>query len=263
MATIVEMEQFRRANARIAEMARRDLKSFVGSLDLTRPELARDALIEFVPILTREYGDIAASTAVEWFDELRAAEDVPGVFRAVASHAVPDAQAAASVRWSAQHLFTDAPSEVLKPLEGAVVNMVLAPSRATIIEMTRRDPRGQGWHRNARPTACDFCIMLAGRGGIYRSEKSASFAAHDGRCYCTASPSWDASAPEVPSRAYEASQRMQKVRNRAADSSNPKEQARAKRVLETHRARTRTWLEESKSDLDAYRSDLARELKSA
>ncbi|MDN6565927.1 MAG: hypothetical protein L0K65_02605 [Actinomyces sp.] len=260
MASLVQMEEFRRANERVAELARRDLEAFFGTLDLTRPELARDTLLEFVPVLTAQYGDLAASVAAEWFDELRAAAKVPGRFRAVGAAAVPAAQAEASVRWAASHLFTEAPSGILAPLAGAVVKMVMEPSRNTVIDMSARDTRSVGWHRNARPTACDFCIMLAGRGGVYKSEKSASFAAHDGRCYCTASPSWDANAPEVPTRCYEASERMQKVRNRAADPSDPKKQAKAQRVLDNHRSNVNSWLKDMKPELDDYRAELTQAL---
>lgn len=259
MASLVQMEEFRRANERVAELARRDLEAFFGTLDLTRPELARDTLLEFVPVLIAQYGDLAASVAAEWFDELRAEAKVRGRFRAVGAAAVPAAQAEASVRWAASHLFTEAPSGMLAPLSGAVVKMVLEPSRNTVIDMTARDPRGVGWQRNARPTACDFCLMLMGRGGVYRSERTASFASH-GACHCTASPSWDARAPEVPTRCYEASERMQKVRNRAADPSDPKKQAKAQRVLDNHRSNVNSYLKDMKPELDAYRAELTQAL---
>ena len=259
MASLVQMEEFRRANERIAELARRDLEAFFGTLDLTRPELARDALLEFVPVLTDQYGNLAASVAAEWFDELRAEAGVRGTFRASQSPSMPVDMAQSTVRWSASHLFTDNPTGMLAPLAGEVLKMVLQPSRDTIVDQVAADPYGVGWHRNARPTACDFCIMLAGRGAIYRSERSASFASH-GHCYCSASPSWDANAREVPARCYTASERMQKVRNRAADPSDPKKQAKAQRVLDNHRSNVNSWLKDMKPELDDYRAELTQAL---
>jgi hypothetical protein len=50
-------------------------------------------------------------------------------------------------------------------------------------------PQVDGWARVAHPGACDFCVMLAGRGFAYTSEETAARAAdgsryHD-RCRCT------------------------------------------------------------------------------
>ena len=66
-----------------------------------------------------------------------------------------------------------------------------------------------GWHRETRPGACDFCRMLAGRGGVYK-ESTVRFAAHDD-CGCVAVPSWDANAPEVDVMAYVASERTSRM----------------------------------------------------
>jgi hypothetical protein len=66
-----------------------------------------------------------------------------------------------------------------------------------------------GWHRETRPCACDFCRLLAGRGGVYK-KATANFSAH-GECQCVAVPSWDASAAEVEVEQYIASERTSKM----------------------------------------------------
>lgn len=243
----------------VSTLAQNDLRAFFDTLDLARPEAARDALMEFMPVLTQQYGDLAASVAVEWFDELRAEADVAGRFRATQAAAASTAQAQGTVRWAASHLWTEDPSGMLAPLMGAVRRLVLDPARQTIVDSSDADPKSVGWQRNVRPTGCDFCVMLSGRGGIYRSEKSATFASHD-HCTCTASPSWDIRAREVPVGVYRASERMQKVRNRASDPSDPKKQAKAQRVLANHRETTRRYLDSMKGELDAYRADLTKAL---
>ncbi|MBK0296290.1 hypothetical protein IAE22_29520, partial [Bacillus sp. S34] len=55
------------------------------SLDLTRPESARDELIEFVPQLVREYGDVAATVAAEWYEQVRF--DAVGAYNATTVNA--------------------------------------------------------------------------------------------------------------------------------------------------------------------------------
>src|SRR5690606_18440933 len=36
----------------------------------------------------------------------------------------------------------------------------------------RQDVETVSWARHARPDACEFCTMLAGRGAVYRSQKT-------------------------------------------------------------------------------------------
>lgn len=59
--------------------------------------------------------------------------------------------------------------------------------RDTIVGNARIDEDAIGWSRVARPGACKFCLMLAGKGSVYRSESTAIFAAHK-NCHCAARP---------------------------------------------------------------------------
>ena len=43
----------------------------------------------------------------------------------------------------------------------------------------RSDDQAQGWARVASGDACAFCLMLAGRGPVYKSEETVAFEAHD------------------------------------------------------------------------------------
>lgn len=210
MPTLTEIERFRRANLGILSLVERDLDSFWQTLDLSRPDVARDALLEFVPTLTTLYGEPAALIAADWYDELRAAEGVPGRFRATMAAPFPAEYVQQRVRYGAGHLFTDAPDQTLQFLRTAVSEYVLQPGRDTVQRSAVQDPRASGWHRETRPTAsypsgCGFCRLLAGRGGVYKWD-AAPFAAHGG-CMCVAVPSWDPNAEEVPAIAYSASVR--------------------------------------------------------
>lgn len=210
MATAAEKAVLRDANATIEALALARLRDFWASLPLTRPEVARDALLEFVPVLTTEFGDMAAVVAADWYDELRATEGIPGEFRAVMAASYPAVYVEQRVRYGARHLFTDAPGQMLDFLDGAVQGYVLQPGRDTIQLSSVRDPKAAGWHRETRASSsfasgCGFCQVLAGRGGVYKWD-AAPFAAHDD-CHCVAVPSWDANAPEVPADAYAASVR--------------------------------------------------------
>lgn len=225
MATRSDVDLIRAANAGLVRLALRDLEAFWASLNLSRPEAARDALLRFLPVLVAQYGDAGAAVAADWYDDLRLAERAPGNFRAQMAAPVAPERVEARVRFGAQHLFTDAPGQTLTFLTSAATKYVLEPSRATVAESTKVDPAAVGWHRETRPGACGFCRMLAGRGGVFRKE-TARFAAHDD-CGCVAVPSWDASAPEVPVSAYVASERTRAM--------SPEQRER-------HNARVRDWI---------------------
>lgn len=224
MPTPAEVAQFAAANASVVDMVHRDLDSFWASLNLDRPEDARDELLEFIPILVAAYGEVAASLAAEWFEELRDEAAMAGVFAAVGALAsfravavdpvqsVPPAAVEQTVRWAAGGLFPTndgtprapgmpaTPDATLATLRDALQRQVLQPGRDTIVRNTNTDRAARGWGRFVRPGACSFCRMLSGRGGVY-TERSAAFNAHDGNCQCVAAPVWDPRAPKVDVRA--------------------------------------------------------------
>lgn len=209
MVSAAQAEALRQAQEGVRSLVVRDLNAFWVSLDLYKPEAARDALLEFTRVLVAAYGESAASVAADWYDEVRAAGRVPGRFRA--QMVVPDESVAMAetVHRVAGGLFTDDPSGVLLGLVAAAPKYVLAAARQTIVWSTVRDPRASGWERVVRPDACRFCRMLRGRGAVYK-ESTVDFAAHKS-CNCAAAPSWDLDAPEVDVRLYEASMRTSRM----------------------------------------------------
>ena len=205
MVSPADAERLRLAQVGVRRLVERDLAEFWASLNLDRPEAARDALLEFVPLLVEQYGESSAAIAADWYDDQRDLAGVRGRFRAdMASSPYLDA-VEPTVRRAAGALFTTTPGEALVALTASSGKYALAAGRQTIVGATGRDPRASGWQRVTRPGACGFCRMLHGRGAVYR-ESTVHFAAH-GECNCAAVPSWDASAPEVDVRLYEASKR--------------------------------------------------------
>jgi len=70
--------------------------------------------------------------------------------------------------------------------QGAMARLVLNAGRETIVQSLAADSRARGYRRILGGGGCDFCQMLAGRGGVYSAD-TADFAAHD-HCGCTAEP---------------------------------------------------------------------------
>lgn len=205
MVSAADAQRLRASQAGIRVLVESDLADFFASLNLSRPESARDALLEFVPLLVETYGDSAAAVSADWYDDQRSLARVGGAYRASMQPSPYLDSVEGTVRRAAGSLFTDVPTTALSILTPSVGKYVLAAGRQTIIRSTDRDPRASGWQRVTRPGACDFCRLLHGRGGVYR-ESTVHFASHKD-CGCAAVPSWDRSAPEVDVAAYEASKR--------------------------------------------------------
>lgn len=255
MVSMAAAQELRAQSNELANLASDDLAAYFAALDLNRPVSARDGLMEFVPALAQAYGDASAALATEWYGDMRLTEGVSGSYTPTMASAVAVEQVQASTRALVGGLWTG--GDVLSLLTGMLVRAVLTPGRDTITANVSADPEAYGWQRIAHARSCDFCLMLADRGGVYRSERTATFSAH-GHCQCTAVPSWDPSAREVPVMAYTASDRMEKVRARAADPSDPKKQRQAQRVLDNHRDNVNRWLTNNRDLIDEMRADLAK-----
>lgn len=211
-----EVAEFRQSLAGLAAASVADLERLWADWPWSDPAAARDAALDVVPDLTVGYADITAGFAADQYDLWRDEEGPRGTFTASPADVATFDQIAAGVRNSFGSLWGESPdvaaARVL--LAGMVTRHVMHGGTDTITAATVADPQAVGWQRHARAGACKFCRMLAGRGGVYLSEKTARFASHDS-CHCAASPSWDADAPEVPAVAYIASRRKQTPADRA------------------------------------------------
>lgn len=167
-----DLEEFRQANAALSTLVRAELADLFGTLDLSRPEAARDALLEFVPALTEEYGQSAAGLAAEWYEEQRAASGATGAFRATMAPSVPTSAVQSQVRYQAGQLWTPTPEAALSALLTSVDKFVKQPGRDTVRTNAKRE--GVRWARVPKGTkTCAFCLFLASRDAVYVSKKAA------------------------------------------------------------------------------------------
>lgn len=224
--------------AAIVAEAQAELREFWRSLPLDNIELAKFELQKFMPYLVDKYGKAAGTAAAEFYNELRADSRVRRRFTAYVEAAPLEAVSRATQRLAGS-LFGDDLNSVLPGLAAVVNKAVRGTARSTIVANTNRDPQASGWYRIARAASCNFCVMLSGRGAVYR-ESTVRFAAHHS-CRCRAAPSWDPKAPSIHAFAYEASRRTSDM--------TPAQ-------LEAHRARVRTWIATNQDQLEAFRSEL-------
>jgi hypothetical protein len=185
MVDPASIERFRADNAQLSKLVQEALGQFFGSLDLSRPEAARDALLEFMPMLTEQYGDVAATLAADWYEELRAASGAAGRFTAITTSTVPAGAVEAKVRYLAGQLWTPTPDAMLGSLLTAADKYVKQPGRDTMAKNAKRE--GVSWARV--PTGaktCTWCLVLASRDAVYSSKKAAGGDGHKfhGDCDC-------------------------------------------------------------------------------
>lgn len=190
MPSRAEVEALRQTQRRLVSLAVSDLNQFWRSLNLSSPEAARDALLEFVPWLTDKYGDFAAVVASDWYEEVRAAAGVTGRLTPELVRTVRREVVEGSVKYAAGGLFTDTPEKTLAIIAGAVDRYVKSPGRETIRVNAARDGA-----RFARvPTGaetCAFCMMLASRGFVYHGRDTAGdFDHYHDKCDCQIVPDW-------------------------------------------------------------------------
>lgn len=115
---------------------------------------------------------------------------------------------------------TVAPEKSRAAVAGAVQRLSLAAGREAIGLTIQADPVAVGAVRVARANCCAFCGMLAGRAasldvkgvGLYRSEDTAAFPAHDS-CRCGTEPVFDAARYTPPATGQALAEQWDAARN--------------------------------------------------
>lgn len=201
--------------ADLIDDASTDLYAALAGLDPGDMAGWRDEALVVVPDLVATYGDAVTGFAADTYDEWRDEARVAGLYRAVPADVATLDQIAAGVRVAAGSLLGADPDmdAAMMRLDGSLSRYLTLGAGDTMADNAVRDPKAAGWRRVAKPTACRFCRMLAGRGAVYR-EKTVRFTAHD-HCQCQAAPSWDWDSPRPIDVAYRASKRVQTDEDRA------------------------------------------------
>jgi len=192
------LTRFEQANNGISDLVERDLLDFLGALNFERPEAVQRALFEFVPALVSEYGDVAATVAADWYDELRASEGVVGSFRAPLAPLIPTEQVNGRLGYAtrASGPLWLGDSATLTGFLSMVANeYALQPGRDTVMQAAHKD--NAAYARVPEPGACKFCLMLASRGFVYSKSTAGETKKFHGKCRCNAMPVWDETKARV------------------------------------------------------------------
>ena len=146
-----------------------DLAALWRAMDGQDVEFLREALQAELPGVVDPYLAASGDITATWYESQ--APELAYVARPAAL--VDEGQLQATARWAAGTVLTRTPVTPLDLLAGAMQRALFNESRETIVQNSAAEP-GARWARHASANACEFCKMVATRGGVYYSEESAT-----------------------------------------------------------------------------------------
>lgn len=175
--------EFQRLIAAVAAELATDIAALLPQLDRLNLAEALAFITEAYPELVSPYAALASGLTAQWYEELPGRE-----FAAEMVDPDPVEKLAISARWALIQ------ANPVSSMQGTATRSVFTSQRDTVIANSDRE--GVLWARHASATACGFCRMLATRGAVYRSQRSAQ-RAHD-NCHCLAVPDRDGNFEPAP-----------------------------------------------------------------
>jgi len=171
-----------------------------------------DTFVQAATLLAGQGFDRSAGTASRYYSLFRRVEGAAGALPAAGvAPRPPAAELAADLRGAALKSIVSArrgglgieqaKARGLIRVAGTLAKLVLSGGRRTLITNVQRDPQALGFGRVTSGDPCAFCRTLAGRGAVYKTEKSADFEAHDG-CACSAEPFFRGGRPPEQAAEY-------------------------------------------------------------
>jgi hypothetical protein len=153
--------------------------------------------------LAQEFSQAAIALAADYYGDAREFARVTGSYQppVIAPWSAESLQAYldTALKTFEQQFQTDQTSFDAQ-VDQLVAQMALDAGSREIFEAIDNDPKPARFARVTRPGACAFCLMLAARGAVYRSEETAGFRPHTfpGLCQCDVEPVWNIHGYEPP-----------------------------------------------------------------
>lgn len=190
---MVESADVNRYRAAASEASRRATTELTNLLDRVRDapaEQIKPVLLDALPGLVDRHGDVLATAAAEWYEQIR---EAPGAYTATLGPRVQADAVAGTVRYAMKYVYDGDLPAAGGILAGAMHRWVLNCGRGTILANVKSDPSKPVWARvPTGAVTCAFCAMLASRGWVYSTRETAGAERefHD-HCDCQIVPSWD------------------------------------------------------------------------
>lgn len=186
------IEAYSRSLNQLSDRGRVELERRLYALDWSQDVTAiREQVVAIMQTCCGASSTVAARLAADFYDGLRERSGVVDGFKAIVDPCREPEATEGAVRAFVQDLVDGKPVEqfVGKCSDRLDRETRLAANKCMEAN-ARRDPKKPRWARvPTGPETCEFCIMLASRGFVYRSEDLASHA--HANCDCRIVPSWD------------------------------------------------------------------------
>lgn len=184
--------QHRRTQQAVSAAVLRELLALWPLLDPLRLDETAPGFIAAATRLTAGGRALSSRAAVAYYTAFRLAEGVSGAAPASVAATAPLEAIRTSLLVTGPVSIKAATgrgvplsrstADALVRVSGAVSRHALDGGRETVVELTRTDPKAQGWARVTSGDGCSFCQMLASRGPVYSGE-TVDFESHD-HCLC-------------------------------------------------------------------------------
>ena len=162
MVSPADAARFRAANQELEDRIEKNIRQLWRGLGAVSPQEKRDALMDYVPGLVDTYGQVAATIAAEYFEEMTGGT-------AVLADTYSREAVQGSVRAFAGRLWTGEQATVAAGVSAAARRHMLQRGRSTLYESALRAP-GVAYARVPEPGACNWCLLLSSRGAVYAKD---------------------------------------------------------------------------------------------
>lgn len=176
-------------------------------LDLGDVEGSLPRFVAALTAILNRYGLAAAAAADSFYRSQRATTGTEYPMPAVRVSAPAELQVDELVIDSVATAVVDGPDAGERTLDSEAEQLVQDQARRQVMSTAQLDRAARGWARVVEPGACSFCLMLALRGPVYRSQRTGSFKAHKrkpngsgGDCRCHAEPVFGKWEPQASVR---------------------------------------------------------------
>jgi hypothetical protein len=202
-----QAHQARTIQLALSAAVARDVAKVWPNLDRKRLDATFPGWLQLMIALVERYHGMSSLAASVFYQDARQAHlGIPTPESIIHSAPMPSLDwMRQAFGYSGPHLLKDGAwqdSSALSTTQGTAVRIVQSGARDTIIGTTKADPKAAGWYRVTDGDPCAFCALMASRGVVYRSEKTASFKSHND-CGCTAAPAFSSgqALPDISSEA--------------------------------------------------------------
>lgn len=191
----------------------KDVISLWPQLNVSKFDDSWPGIRDLLKVLIGQRHQILSNYAVKYYNDFRAAEGASGVYYGHRVDVLPSVKLDESLDASGRGVYFGslkngksefvAKRQALTAVAGSSSRLVASGGRGTVEENVKADKQALGFARITKAKPCYFCAMLASRGFIYKSAKTAGDPRANGKlyhdhCSCVAVPSFfpDDTLPE-------------------------------------------------------------------